>query len=71
MSSNDIDTISSYPQGHTYRVRYNDYYNLDRNTLHFSRPLMRDGLIPITEVDSLLSYREIYNNMKSYGFTVT
>jgi hypothetical protein len=69
MSSNDIDTISSYPQGHTYRVRYNCYSNENRNTLYFSRPLMWNGLIPITEVDSLLSYREIYN-MKSYEFTL-
>jgi len=61
MSSIDINiSKSSYPQGHTIRQRYNYNSNVERNTLHWSRHLMQDGLIPITEVDSLLSYREIY-----------
>lgn len=70
MSSIDINiSKSSYPQGHTFRNRYNYNSNVERNTVHWSRPLMQDGLIPITEVDSLLSYREI-NTMKSNGFNL-
>ena len=77
MSSIDINmSESSYPQGHTYRHRYNGYSNEDRNILECTRPHMKDSTVPITEVDSLLSYRDIHT-MKYYrsgygmhGFTL-
>ena len=60
MSSTDINTKSSYPQGHTYHNRCNRYTNYYRNMLEGCyRPIL-DGLLPITEVDSLLSVRNIY-----------
>jgi hypothetical protein len=67
MSSIDINITKSFcPQGHTFRHRYNRSYNVNRNTLQCTRPLLRDGLIPITDVDSLLSYREINTIKASY-----
>lgn len=69
MSSFDINmSESSYPQGHTFRHRYNRYTNYKRGMLECSRPPMNNELIPITEVDSLLSVRDIYTLLKPKYF---
>lgn len=69
MSSFDINmSESSYLQGHTFRHRYNRYTNYKRGMLECSRPLMNNELIPITEVDSLLSVRDIYTLLKPKYF---
>lgn len=61
MSSIDINIkSSSYSQGHTYRHCYNGYSILNRHTLQCTRPFTTPSLIPITEVDSLLSARDIH-----------
>lgn len=69
MSSIDIDTKTSYPQGHTLRHRYNHYYpNKDYSALECSRSRVVDGVIPITEVDSLFSVRDIYTMAEPYYY---
>jgi len=67
MSSTDI--MFSKPSGHTFRNTYNRDYNQIRNTMSCSRPCDEHGMIPITEVDSLLSYRDIQymNTPRNYG----
>ena len=60
MSSIDINmSESSYPQGHTFRHRYNGY-NDKRYSMWCQRQWNDNGYVPITEVDYLLSARDIY-----------
>lgn len=63
MSSVDIDTKikTPYPQGHTFRYRYCGNDICDRGTIEMSRPHVADDLIPITDVDCLLTARDIYS----------
>ena len=69
MSSIDINmSKSSYPQGHTFRHRYNGYSNGNRGRLECTRPHMKDSTVPITEADSLLSYRDIHTMTYASGY---